>query len=624
MKTTCYLALGLALVSAAFSRDFRPDGHLENIQATDSSVQQCYVFRSLPGVRYRVERSHDLTQWTTDDEIYGLGHEYVVAMREFTSPPPPEPGAAPPAPIVAPAKNVSLFIQPSSEAAGGTVVSWTSLDHGGPVKRLLDQTMTSGWNQMPLFWDHYGDFSFFILHAAHVVAPSEDSLPLDSQDAAVFAELENSFALMNQAIDDSVARARNAPPPAPADPNSHKFWRVHCDWSIDTDQDGSPDWAEFEIAASGTGGMVAGVMGNAFDAAINGDGIPDGEQLDSDGDGTADARDIAPDDKTANFEIRPLPRYALFPIANAAPDPVFTKPIQINDQGTVLYSTGTWTGGIWKPLAGATGAPDDWTLACRINDLGEIIGTQLWDRGANPEDLTDDRLWNPGNLVYWASPAAVWDFTHVGEDYPEIRDLYYYYPDSPSISFSNSGQLLAYNQKIDYIDECGFPWTTTEGPFLWTLPGQGRTPGLSASLSGYGGVIDSSHYWGWVYEQNAGPRLFTDGAAVIAPHMIHNLHIGPGGELITCFDSNADTQVFMDGAWHASPTFAKAIDMAADGAAIGKAHDGKTAPILLNGKWQMAGHQKNRSGSERRVERRVGHPSGHHFGRLDSGEPRAL
>jgi hypothetical protein len=70
--------LCLSLVSPAFPRDFRPAAHLENIPLADSSVQQCYVISTTPGVRYTVESSEDLSNWTSRDEIYGLGNDYVV------------------------------------------------------------------------------------------------------------------------------------------------------------------------------------------------------------------------------------------------------------------------------------------------------------------------------------------------------------------------------------------------------------------------------------------------------------------------------------------------------------------------------------------------------------------
>ncbi len=95
------------------------------------------------------------------------------------------------------------------------------------------------------------------------------------------------------------------------------LWRILVDPTIDTDRDGSPDWAEFEIAARGTGVLIPDVIGNPFDADTNADGTPDGEQLDAELDGTADAKDPDAADETAVFPLGPEPRYALFPITNA-------------------------------------------------------------------------------------------------------------------------------------------------------------------------------------------------------------------------------------------------------------------------------------------------------------------
>ena len=103
-------------------RDFLPEGHMENIPLADSSIQQCYIFRTMAGVSYTVESSTDLTNWASQDEIYGLGHEYVVTMREYTPPPPPPPGT-PPASRPAPAINASIRLQRASGPEGGTVVA---------------------------------------------------------------------------------------------------------------------------------------------------------------------------------------------------------------------------------------------------------------------------------------------------------------------------------------------------------------------------------------------------------------------------------------------------------------------------------------------------------------------
>ena len=119
MKQVFPSVLACLMISNSFGRDFRPQGRIEHIQASDTSVQDCYVFPTLPGVVYTVETSHDLIDWVAVDEVYGLGNDYVVSMREYTPPPPPSSGSALPLPHPPPATNISLCIQPCSDVGGG-------------------------------------------------------------------------------------------------------------------------------------------------------------------------------------------------------------------------------------------------------------------------------------------------------------------------------------------------------------------------------------------------------------------------------------------------------------------------------------------------------------------------
>lgn len=210
--------------------------------------------------------------------------------------------------------------------------------------------MDPGWTQIPLFWDRYGAYNFFICHPTGIVLPPVENSLLGINDSAMLATLEANLPAMNQQVAESIARSRNAPHPGPPEPGSRKFLRLLVDPTCDTDADGSPDWAEFEISTRGTGSMVPGVVGDAFNADSNNDGIPDGDQLDADQDGTADGKDPDVADDTATIPLGPLPRYAFFPITNAHPAE-WTNAHQISDKGTVLYENGTWTGGIWTPLA---------------------------------------------------------------------------------------------------------------------------------------------------------------------------------------------------------------------------------------------------------------------------------
>ena len=426
MKAALGIAFGLNLIATAFCRDLLPESRLETLPASDSSLQQCYIFRTVPGVFYRVESTHDLTHWDSEEEIYGLGHEYTVAMREFTPPPVPEPGS-PPATLPAPAKNVSLRIQRSSGTEGGTVVSWISLDYGGPVIRLFSQSMVSGWDQLPLFWDRYGDYYFFLAHQMQSVPPPAENPSLGPKDAAMFAELETSFPAMNQAVEESIARARNTPPPAPADPNSRKFWRVHCDWNLDTDQDGSPDWAEFEMAALATGGPAPPLRADAFNADTNGNGLPDGEELDLDGDGMPDAKDPNVDGGAGNGQDgvtvtweRPAGfRFAAFPISTPHEPDETVQYDDLSENGTVLFKTVDHVTHSPKSrilvdlelaphpfpssIAPLTEQKDDFQSSA-IALFGDSILGKLTTDGPSPGSLSnEDSIWSP--LAIAPAPA---------------------------------------------------------------------------------------------------------------------------------------------------------------------------------------------------------------------------
>ncbi len=154
-----------------FAHDFRPGSHFENIPAADASVLQCYVFQTTAGVSYQVEVSNDMQHWTTTDRVYGLGHEYVVTMREFTPAPPPEPGVPPPTPTSDPAKSVSIRMQPSTGEAGGTVVAWPSLDNGSAVVVKIHGVMDAGWSSVPLYANRFGDYDFFVWHPDLATTP---------------------------------------------------------------------------------------------------------------------------------------------------------------------------------------------------------------------------------------------------------------------------------------------------------------------------------------------------------------------------------------------------------------------------------------------------------------------
>jgi hypothetical protein len=591
------VSLCLILSTSAFSQDFRPESHFETIPAADSSVQECYVFRTKAGLRYTVESSHDLTNWTAQEEIYGLGHEYVVTMRQYTPPPPSSRNAPAPPVHFTPVRNASIRMERAAGADGGTVVSWASLDQGGPVVVRIAGDMATEWFQIPIYSERFGNHNFFVWHPPFVVNPPSVNSILGAKDSAMLALLEASLPTMNDQVIASVARIRNAPAPVPVsiDPDSKRFWRILVDSSIDTDSDGTPDWSEFVISANAVAGLPVHMVGdfqngsapggNAFDSDTNGDGIPDGEQLDTDGDSIADAFDIASSDATATYEIGPLPRYALFEIPGNA--------LQINDLGTVIYAYKTWKGGIVAPLP--SGPAGESASARGINDLDVIIGTEGRDpaRPMMPESLF-------GKICFWPSPSQAYQYIQVveaGKTVFAYRHHDGFGNQGPASILSSSGHFIAHGN--DFNDELGLEIGDLfdYAPTLWQVPTGGVGANRQAAPRTARYVGTPSLMWGRVF-----PSANLQGT-VFAPSPLPNLPFAPlnvisqpspNGHLALFATPPADftqttgvptTKAYLDGKWQESPTFAMAIDISADGTAIGRNHGSLKAPVLLNGQW---------------------------------------
>jgi hypothetical protein len=596
MKPFPLLATFILLSSPAFCRDFRPEVILENIPAANSSIQQCCVFRTTPGVRYTVESSGDLLNWTAQPEIYGIGHEYVVTMREFTAAPPPDPEAPPPPANSAPSTSATVRMQPASGSAGGTVISWPSLDHGGPVIVWIAGAMDSAWASIPLYAQQFGDWQFFVWHPTESMAPPAANPSLDTRDSALLAALEASLPAMNLEVANSLANARNTPAPAAASSDDHRFWRVKVDPEIDTDADGSPDWAEFEIAARGTGGLVTGVQGDPFNGDSNGDGFPDGDQLDLDGDGTPDAKDPDAADNTAFFPLGPLPRYALFPITNATPPADALQALQINDKGRVLYENGTWCGGKWTALAAPTESVGDppqpqRPFAMSLNDNDVILGNSFQQVGPYPIETASVRC-------FWSGPAAgvqlVKSTNAVGNGYAgSLTESIVFHSDLYRPQISNDNRFTA---SFAYWE----PGTDENigreiaVPAVWTLPASGQSLSTHAPIESSILFHGTGISWGYTVERNeeggeTGERkgqVLTPAPLPELPFIPYNVVSVAGG--LMAFpepDSFRTPQALINGGWRESNPYQGAFDMASDGTAVGRNDSNTTAPIILNGKW---------------------------------------
>lgn len=564
-----------------------PATWFQEITATDGSTQHSVVFTTVPGVEYTFFHSHDLVEWTEIGKTYGLGHEFAAAMFETApAPPPPDPENPPATPPAF--THASVTIQPSSGAAGGTVVSWASLDHGNAVNTLIPGNMAAAWQTVPLFAAAHGNHHFFIIHTTGDAAPPVENPQLDDMDAAMIADLEAGWAGFNTAVATSAETARDTPPPPPA-LDARGFWRIKADWSLDSDNDGSPDHLEFALAAQAPG--ADGLAGNPFNADTNNDGIPDGEQLDSDGDGIPDAQDIAPGDGGVAYSIVPLPRYAMFTFTDNAPD---NAAFAINDRGTVLFPNKVWKAGEFQNLINdqsqIPGYPlypdgDPVIRARAINDNDQIIGSGYGFHEEHAQGI-DSPYFFP--ILHWPSPAAV-----------------------PQVVSSTNGTVKTYadlwdERYVTHLDNLGnffsisLIWDserTTIGPEMgewkkWTLPfgGNPLTSALAADFSK--GTAPGGIVWGSEYD-HFGPwqesRITAPFNVEIPMEPRDILAQGDSGILIAITASpNASTVIRKEnGQWRISPLLADALDIADNGTAIRKrVYSRELAPaILLNGKW---------------------------------------
>ncbi len=600
-----------ALASVTIARDFRPKAYFEDIPALDTSVLQCYVFKTLPGIGYQVQVSNDLVSWSDIDEVYGLGHEYVVTMRETAPAPPEDPGSPPPSPPPTtsnPIKSASIRMQPASGTGGGTVIAWPSLDHGGPVIVKIAGSLDENWASVPLYVNGSGDYQFLVWHPSESVEPPATNPPLGPEDAAMLGALEANLPAMNAEVAASAARSRNAPHPAPSDPDSLRFWRIKVDAGIDTDMDRSPDWAEFEIGSRGTGILISGVQPDPFSADSNDDGTPDGFQLDADLDGTADGNDPDVGNNTSFYPIGPLPRYALFPITISGslfPEFAHKLPLQINDKGRVLYQNGTWSAGVFTPLIAPPGGiqgSQQLARAYGINDNNVILGTGTYHISADPEH-------HANMLYYWNTPVASPIPIKSGSD---IKAGYaggsigntYDIAFTPRSVLSNEGRFTSMTKEwsqtqrgntVAQQSTGGTNWYENTLRFsTWTLP---TGNGLPTEVEGSKHIsfhADPELSWGYTTDldengNETGPlkgKVLTPAALPDLPFVPYNAFSTPNGILaLPPSHSEEAPKLYTEGTWQNAPHYKPAVDISADGIAIGRGGDGNASPLMANGKW---------------------------------------
>lgn len=382
----------LSCLPCVSASELLPARWFEELVATDGSTQRSLVFRTVPGVSYRVEVSDDLDSWETVSEIYGLGQEHPVPLVEMQ--PAPAGGPAPP-PVPPPTHYASIVLRRSSGSDGGLVLSWPSLDSGLPMKRSVAGSLVAGWDEVPLFADQFDDFHFFISHPGNPAPPPQETGGLGVLDAAMVAAFSTHLGDMNAAVAAQIATARAAPSPAVGS-EPRGFVRISANWSLDTDRDGTPDFLEFRV--QGTAGNPNQGMADSFSGDTNQNGVPDGGEVDSDGDGLADSADLDPGDELINWGRLPIPTYAMFPVTSPSSG---ITPRQINSQGMVLFPDAVWIEGQSHDLV-MNGPLADANEALGMNDKGQILGIGYRVAAAPPPGASGLIASNP-ILVWWNS-----------------------------------------------------------------------------------------------------------------------------------------------------------------------------------------------------------------------------
>lgn len=311
--------------------------------------------------------------------LYGLGQTDVVLMREL----PAGAGGSSPAQTPTPAPAVPqarLLMRPAATPATGIVISWVSHDDGNPRARHFPGLIQDpGWNAMPGYIRRLGGYDFLISNPPFPqTPPSSTPAPAPGpEDAAMLAAFEANFPAMNDDAEEAVARLVSTPAPAPA-ANDRRFWRLRVDWSVDSDHDGTPDWLEFRDAFQPGGAPLA----DAFNGDVNANGLADGEETDSDGDGSPNDTDVCQADAMIDWSPEPAARFASFPVTPPA-GKTWTWPAQVNDLGDALFEDFIWTGGVSHALQSGGRITDPKGLF--LDDNGSIYAWGALDGAESPD-----------------------------------------------------------------------------------------------------------------------------------------------------------------------------------------------------------------------------------------------
>jgi hypothetical protein len=430
------LLLGLSTFALAQPEgdDLLPARWFENIPATDDSIQRTLVFKSTAGVLYTVETSNNLTDWNTEETFYGLGHDVLVPMYEYTPPPPPPPGT-PPAELPPRPLFASLTLRREASPGTGTIVSWRSLEGGAPIITRIDTALHPDWENQILHTHQANGYHLFIFGHYQAAVATPAPLPtLTTADQALLDHLAAQLPAINIQVENATAIARAAPPPAPQS-GQKQFWRIKADWSLDSDGDGTPDWLEYKLIALGPDSN--GAYYDAHNGDTNQDSTPDGAQRDADKDGIPDDMDPGPGDRLISTNKGPLWRYAVFRLpARPAEDYSHHPPQMVNAEGKVLYPDAVWHNGSLHQLEQENEGHISYAHAFSINDGGKIMGWGMPERlptGAEPDP-------DPSGGLGTFDPVCAWWDSHTTLPVPVEANGKFAFPVSMVIP-SNPGDM---------------------------------------------------------------------------------------------------------------------------------------------------------------------------------------
>ncbi len=427
--------------------------NLADHEAETGAKWRTVDFPTVPGVLYELQTSEDLVAWTSQETIYGLGHNLHLSLFELEEAPPAAPGAGQPF-VFPPRVNVFMLARPARD--GGIVLSWRSLEVGGPMlHRWVSGDLDPAWQRMPFYSRLFGSHYLFVgASIQSPVARPEVENQLSSTDSAAVSIFVDNLAAMNAEVAANLVNATAMPPPPPADPGAKRFYRLNRS-AIDSDNDGIPDWYELRDVAS-----------DPFVADTDGDGASDGEEIDrftsptDASSGSSSSTGLSAKDRftSATYALLPLPGNNPIGMCEGG-QVVLNGGYTIWDRGTSAVRNHpiidlTWNGhGLVQPV--------DVALSSRVVTVKED-GGGLLEEGTELEDL-------PENIV----KSGIEDFYADEPDFVSVEII-----DTNQIRrgtfIAADGSVLG---QVEVEAEVEFEWrvdetetTTWTGSFYWFAP----------------------------------------------------------------------------------------------------------------------------------------------------------